>query len=407
MPRCRLCAAPLEHVVADLGMSPLANSYIAPDAINSMEPTYPLRVLVCAQCWLVQVEEYETPEEIFTDYAYFSSYSTSWLAHSERYANAMVQRLGLDSDSLVVELASNDGYLLQYFDARGVPVLGVEPAANVARVAIQQRIPTLVEFFGEDLARALVAESAADLLVANNVVAHVPDLNDFVSGMEVLLKPGGTLTVEVQHLLELMTRHQFDTIYHEHFSYYSLCSAQRVFAAHDLRVFDVEQLPTHGGSLRLFACRASDPRPDSDAVADLLARERAAGLEDVATYTAWDAQVRAEKRQILTTLFALKEQGLKIAGYGAPAKGNTMLNYCGIGTDVVDFTVDRNPAKQGTLLPGSRIPVLAPEAISEQRPDVVLILPWNLRDEVIEQLAGIREWGGRFVVRNPALEIVE
>jgi SAM-dependent methyltransferase len=405
--KCRFCGAPLEAVFADLGMSPLANAYLPADRVNAMEAFYPLRALVCGTCFLVQLEEFETPERIFSDYAYFSSYSSSWIEHSRVYAAQMVERLGLDEHSQVVEVASNDGYLLQFFSERRIPVLGVEPAANVAQVAIEKGIPTRVEFFGRDVARSLAADARADLLLGNNVLAHVPDLNDFVEGMAILLEPGGVITMEFPHLMRLIEDNQWDTIYHEHFSYFSFLTVSRVFEAHGLRLFDVEELPTHGGSLRIFGCHADDEaKPDSDAARELRERERAAGYESLDTYLGYGRTVAADKRAILSFLIDLKEQRLSIAGYGAPAKGNTLLNYCGIGTDMVEFTCDLNPHKQGHFLPGSHIPIRSPEEIRERRPDVVLILPWNLKDEIVEQLGFIGEWGGRFAARTPELTLL-
>src|SRR4051794_39725332 len=399
---CRFCGAPLDTVFADLGMSPLANSYLPSERANAMEPFYPLRALVCGACLLVQLEEFETPQAIFSDYAYFSSYSTTWLEHSRRYVQEMVERWGLDGDSKVVELASNDGYLLQYFVERGIAVLGIEPAANVADVAIEKGVPTLVEFFGVATARTLADESPADLLLGNNVLAHVPDLNDFVGGMKVLLKQGGVLTMEFPHLLRLIEANQFDTIYHEHFSYFSFLTVREVFAAHGLRLFDVEELPTHGGSLRIFGAHEDDEtKVETDRARELLAREQAACLDDLDTYRSYAERVQADKRAILSLLIELKREGNVIAGYGAPAKGNTLLNYCGIGTDFIDYTVDANPHKQGSLLPGTHIPIRPVAALRETRPDVVLILPWNLRDEIMQQHAYIREWGGRFAARAP------
>jgi len=404
-PVCRFCSTPLEHVFADLGMSPLANSYLTPEQEREMERFYPLRAYVCHRCLLVQLEQFETPEGIFSDYAYFSSYSSTWLEHARRYAELMIDRLALDSDSHVVEIASNDGYLLQYFHERNVPVLGIEPAANVATLAVEKGIPTLVEFFGERTASSLAEDSAADLLLGNNVLAHVPDLNDFVAGMRVLLKPGGTITMEFPHLLRLIEDSQWDTIYHEHFSYFSWLTVREIFAAHGLRLFDVEELPTHGGSLRVYGAHLDDERSDTPAAAELAERERAAGLEQLATYTGFGAQVASDKLEILSFLIDLRQQGLRIAGYGAAAKGNTMLNYCGIGPELVEFTCDLNPHKQGHFLPGTHIPIYAPEAIRERRPDIVLILPWNLREEIMKQLSFIREWGGRFVASNPKLTL--
>ena len=404
---CRFCGAPVEAVFADLGMSPLANSYLPPERANSMEPFYPLRALVCGKCFLVQLEEFETPEQIFSDYAYFSSYSSSWLEHSRRYSELMIERLGLGEQSHVVEIASNDGYLLQFFHDRQIPVLGIEPAANVAKVALQKGIPTLVEFFGRETASSLAQESAADLLLGNNVLAHVPDLNDFVGGMKILLKQGGVITMEFPHLMRLVEGNQWDTIYHEHFSYFSFLTVSRVFQAHGLRLFDVEELPTHGGSLRIYGCHEEDAaKVESDAARELAERERAAGYEQLETYLGYGKRVEADKRQILSFLIGLKQQGLSVVGYGAPAKGNTLLNYCGVGPDFIDFTCDLNPHKQGHFLPGSHIPIRSPEAIREEQPDVVLILPWNLKDEIMQQLSFIREWGGRFAARTPELTLL-
>ncbi|MEA2316992.1 MAG: hypothetical protein QOD44_1181 [Solirubrobacteraceae bacterium] len=402
---CRFCSAPLGAVFADLGMSPLANAFLSPEQANRMEPFYPLRALVCDRCHLVQLEEFETPEHIFGDYAYFSSYSTSWLEHSRRYAEAMIGRFGLGPDSQVVELASNDGYLLQFFAERGIPVLGIEPAANVAEVAVEKGIPTRVEFFGTETAQSLAAELQADLLVGNNVLAHVPDLNDFVAGMKVLLRQGGQITMEFPHLMRLVEDNQWDTIYHEHFSYFSLLTAAAVFEAHGLRVFDVEEIPTHGGSLRIYGCHAGDPRPDEPGVAQLLERERAAGYDGLELYTEYGRRVSEEKREILEFLIRLKAEGRRIAGYGAPAKGNTLLNYCGVRTDFLEYTCDLSPHKQGRLLPGTHIPIRSPDVLREDRPDVVLILPWNIKDEIMDQLSFIREWGGRFAARAPQLTL--
>ena len=408
MTACRFCGSPLEHVFADLGMSPLANSYLTPEQGNAMEPFYPLRAFVCSRCLLVQLEQFETPDHIFTEYAYFSSYSTSWLEHSKRYVDLVVDRFALGPDSHVVELASNDGYLLQYFQERQVPVLGIEPAANVAKVALQKGVPTLVEFFGRETARSLAAESAADLVIGNNVLAHVPDLNDFVGGMKILLKPGGVITMEFPHLMRLIEENQFDTIYHEHFSYFSFLTAQRVFAEHGLKLFDVEELPTHGGSLRIYGAHADDDgKPESDRATELAGRERRAGYEEIDTYRQYAQRVQAEKRAILSFLIGLKRDGRSIAGYGAPAKGNTLLNFCGVRTDFIDYTVDMNPHKQGHLLPGSHIPIRSPETLRETKPDVVLILPWNLRDEITTQHGYIRDWGGRFAARAPELKLLD
>jgi SAM-dependent methyltransferase len=387
-------------------MSPLANRFLAKEELGQMEPFYPLRALVCDECFLVQVEEFETPEHMFADYAYFSSYSTTWLEHAETYADLAVERFGLDGSSHVVEIASNDGYLLQYFAQRGIPVLGVEPAANVAEAAQQKGVPTIVEFFGRATAEKLAASSPADLLVANNVLAHVPDLNDFVAGLKALLKPEGAITVEIPHLLSLIEERQFDTIYHEHFSYFSLLTLRRAFSLHGLEVFDVEELPTHGGSLRVYVGHEC-ARPASPRIDEISSKEEEAGLLDVSTYVRFASSVVEEKREILEFLISLKRRGETLAGYGAPAKGNTLLNFCGVGTDFLEYTVDLNPHKQGRYLPGTHIPIKAPVALRETKPDVVLILPWNIRDEIMEQLAFVRDWGGRFAARAPTMILFE
>jgi C-methyltransferase C-terminal domain/Putative zinc binding domain/Methyltransferase domain len=404
---CRFCGTALRHVFADLGSSPLANAYLPPERVGAMEPYYPLRALVCSRCFLVQLEEFEAPDRIFSDYAYYSSYSISWLEHCRRYAEQMIDALGLSEHSRVVELASNDGYLLQYFHTCGIPVLGVEPAANVAEVALQKGIPTLVEFFGCRTARLLAAESRADLLLGNNVLAHVPDLHDFVGGMKILLAPNGTITMEFPHLLRLIQDRQWDTIYHEHFSYFSFLTVSRVFAAHGLRLFDVEELPTHGGSLRIYGAHHDDlSKPDTARVVELREREREAGYERLELYTQYGAQIEADKRRILEFLIGLKNEGRRVVGYGAPAKANTLFNYCGVRRDFLDYTVDLNPHKQGRFLPGSHIPIRAPQAIREDHPDVVVILPWNLRDEIVEQLSFVGEWGCRFAARTPELTLL-
>lgn len=406
--KCRFCGRPLAHLMVDLGMSPLCESYVAADQLDQMEPFYPLRVFVCDGCFLVQLREYVRAEEIFSHYAYFSSYSDSWLRHAERYAAAMTERLGLGPGSQVVEVASNDGYLLQYFVRRGIPALGIEPAANVAQAAVAKGVPTLVKFFGRQTAQELAgAGTRADLLAANNVLAHVPALNDFVAGMKILLAPRGVITVEFPHLARLMAENQFDTIYHEHFCYFSLSAARAVFAAHGLAVFDVEELPTHGGSLRVFVRHEeNDEQPVRPAVGELLAREEQAGLGRLETYREFGRQVRNVKFRLLEFLIGAKRAGKSVAGYGAPGKGNTLLNYCGIREDFLDYTVDRNPFKQGKFLPGTRIPVFAPERLAETRPDYLLILPWNLKDEILEQLAYARSWGARFVVPIPEVEVL-
>jgi hypothetical protein len=407
-PRCRHCDRPLRHTFVDLGMSPLCESFVDAEHLDQAEVFYPLRAWVCEGCLLVQVPEYVEPGRIFTEYAYFSSYSTSWVEHARRYVDMAVERFGLDDRSQVVELGSNDGYLLRHVVARGIPALGIEPAANVARAAEQARVPTLVRMFDEALARTLVASGrSADLLIANNVLAQVSDLNGFVRAMARLLAPRGVATLEFPHLVRLVADNQFDTIYHEHFSYFSLTTAERIFATHGLTTFDVEELPTHGGSLRLFLRHAGDgSRPVRDQVDALRAREAAAGVAGLAYYAGFAESVRATKRKLLEFLIGAKDEGRRIAGYGAPGKGNTLLNYCGIGPDFLDYTVDRNPHKHGKFLPGTRIPILAPERLRETRPDYVLILPWNLTAEIVEQVAYVREWGGRFVVPIPEVKVL-
>ena len=404
---CRSCGAPLSQTFADLGMSPLANSFVPLARAHAMEPFYPLHVYVCGSCRLVQLEEFESPQHIFGDYLYFSSFSDSWLRHAQVYANKMIERFGLGRDSQVVEVASNDGYLLQFFQRESVPTLGVEPAANVAEVAISKGIATEVAFFGEATANRLkAAGKAADLIAANNVLAHVPDINDFVQGFKILLKPQGVITVEFPHLLNLIEKNQFDTIYHEHFSYLSLLAVEKIFARHGLAVFDVEQLPTHGGSLRLYGRHVEDhAKARTPAVDAILRLELEAGLDSVEAYDRFAAQVVATKLAVLDFFVKAKRAGKRIVAYGAAAKGNTLLNYCGLGAEMIDFTVDRSPHKQGKLLPGTRIPVRAPEAVAEAKPDYLFILPWNLKDEIVEQMAGIREWGGQFVVPIPSLQV--
>jgi SAM-dependent methyltransferase len=405
--QCRFCRGELVAFV-DLGMSPLCESFLTAGQLNGMEPFYPLTTRFCRDCLLVQLEEYVGPEHIFSEYAYFSAYSDSWLAHARAYAETMVRRLGLGPRSRVIELGSNDGYLLQYFRQQGVPVLGIDPAANVAKAALARGVPTMVAFFGVETARRVAARGElADLVVGNNVMAQVPDLNGFVAGIPLVLKPGGICTIEFPHLLRTMQGNQFDQIYHEHFSYFSAMTCERIFAAHRLRLFDVEELGTHGGSLRVFACHAGDEtHPTQPSVAALLARERQAGLDRPETYAAFADRVKATKRNLLAFLIEAKAAGKSIAGYGAPGKGNTLLNYCGIRTDFLDYTVDRNPYKHGRFLPGTHIPIFPPERIAETRPDYVLILPWNLRDEITRQLAYVRSWGARLVIPIPELAVL-
>ena len=387
-------------------MSPLCQTHIAPEQLSEPERFYPLHVYVCNECFLVQLEEFVPPAEIFSDYAYLSSCSASWVEHARRYAESMRATCRLGPDSLVAEIASNDGYLLQHFVAAGVPVLGIEPAANIAAIAGTKGIRTVSEFFGSATAAALRDRyGPADLLLGNNVLAHVPDINDFVAGMRVMLKPGGTLTMEFPHLLQLMRHNQFDTIYHEHFSYLSFFVVERLFRTHGLRLFDVEELPTHGGSLRIHGCHDDDPRPTADSVARLRAYELDEGLGRVEAYGRFTEQVKETKRGILEFLIGVRREGKRVVGYGAPGKGNTLINYCGIRTDFLDFTVDRNPLKQGKYTPGTRIPILAPEAIDEARPDFIFILPWNLKDEIIANLSHARKWGARFVTPIPSIQV--
>ncbi|MGE5515230.1 MAG: methyltransferase domain-containing protein [Bacteroidota bacterium] len=398
---CRFCGGPLADVV-DLGMSPLCESFLAADQLNAMEPFYPLRVQVCERCLLMQLDQYVSPEHIFSEYAYFSSYSDAYLDHARQHVDAVVRRLGLGPQSHVVELASNDGYLLQHFSRHGVPVLGVEPAANVAAAAVARGVPTLVEFFSTELARRM---KPADLVIANNVLAQVPDLNDFVAGMAVLLKPGGVATVEFPHLAKLIGENQYDTIYHEHFSYFSLGAARRIFAAHGLVVFDVEEIWTHGGSLRLYLCPQAAGRMVSSKVAEILAAEAEAGLDRLAGFSRFAEQVKQSKWNLVDFLIRAKWYGKSIVAYGAPGKGNTLLNYCGIRTDFIDYAVDRNPYKHGRFTPGTHIPIFPPERIRQTRPDYLLILPWNLKHEVMASHSYIRDWGGQFVVPIPDVAI--
>jgi hypothetical protein len=404
---CRFCGQSLQNRVVDLGMSPLCESYLRADQLNQMEPFYPLQVWVCDRCFLVQLEEYVTGEDIFTDYAYFSSFSDSWLQHAKTYVHQMIEQLTLTKESNVVEIASNDGYLLQYFVENGIPVLGVEPAANVAIAAETKGVPTLVKFFGRQMAQELVAtREKADLIIGNNVLAQVPDLNDFVAGIKVLLAATGVVTIEFPHLLRTIDGNQFDQVYHEHFSYFSLYSAERIFAVHGLPVFDVEELSTHGGSLRIYAAHAEDStKQPTDRLLELRAREDKAGISTLQYYKDFESRVRQTKQKLLEFLISAKRDRKTVVGYGAPGKGNTLLNYCGIRTDFVDFTVDRSPHKHGKFLPGTHIPIHSPERLWEARPDYVLILPWNLKNEIMAQLSGVREWGARFVVPIPEVTV--
>ena len=406
---CRLCSARLRETFIDLGMSPLANSYLQREHLSAIEPFYPLHARVCERCYLVQLDDVATPGKIFQDYAYFSSFSDTWLKHAADYTAHMVERFGLGPSSMVVEVASNDGYLLQYFRAVGIPVLGIEPAENVARVAQQKGIPTLIKFFGSETAKELVRTDAwADLLVGNNVLAHVPDLDDFVSGLKLVLKPHGIISMEFPHLLHLIQETQFDTIYHEHMYYLSLFPVAKLLGAHGLTLFDVEQLPTHGGSLRIYVRHEEDlTKPITEGVRYVQSLEERAGLTRLETYRRFKDQVQDTKRKLLELLSTVKSQGRTIVGYGAPAKGNTLLNYCGIRGDSISFTVDRSPHKQGRFLPGTHIPIEHPDRVREVKPDYVFILPWNLKDEIMQQLAYIREWEGQFLVPIPVPRVYE
>ena len=405
---CRFCGHALRHTFVDLGMSPLCQTHITAEQLNHMEPFYPLHAYLCERCFLVQLEEFVSPGEIFSEYAYFSSCADSWVQHARKYCELMCERFGIGRHSRVVEIASNDGYLLQHFVAKGVPVLGVEPAANVAEMAIKNGIPSVVKFFGRQTARELTTEfGKPDLLLGNNVLAHVPDLNDFVAGMALLLGDTGVITMEFPHLLELMQHNQFDTIYHEHFSYFSFTTVSAVFAHHGLTLFDVERLPTHGGSLRIYGRHTADAsKPVSARARDLVALEERSGLGKLATYEAFAEQVRETKRALLEFLIEAKRAGKRIVGYGAPGKGNTLLNYCGIGTDFIDFTVDRNPYKQGKYTPGTHIPILHPDELIKAHPDYVLILPWNLKDEILATVGRTPGLNARFVVPIPRVEII-
>jgi 2-polyprenyl-3-methyl-5-hydroxy-6-metoxy-1,4-benzoquinol methylase len=406
-PVCRFCATPLHQSFADLGATPLANSYLDPAKAHEPEPVYPLHARVCSRCRLVQVEALAIPEEVFGHYAYFSSYATSWVEHARRYAMGAISRWSLSPASRVVEVASNDGYLLQHFVAQGISVLGIEPAANVAEAARAKGVPTEVAFMGRATAQRLVSEGiASDLIAANNVLAHVPDIKDFVAGLKTILKPSGVMSIEFPHLLRLIEGVQFDTIYHEHYSYLSLLAVERIAASQGLRVFDVEELPTHGGSLRVWFCHADRADlPETGGLHKVRADEAAAGFDTDAAYTGFQPRIEAVRDGLLRFLHEAKSVGRVVAAYGAAAKGNTLLNYCGVGPDLVRFVVDRNPHKQGCLLPGSRIPIHAPERIAKIKPDYVLILPWNLKDEIAAQMSEIRAWGGKFVTAVPEIAV--
>ena len=407
---CRFCNEPLRHTFVDLGTSPLCQRHVTPARFDHAESIYPLHVYVCGSCFLVQLPAYVAREEIFdAEYGYFSSFSETWLKHAEAYVQMMIPRFGLSAGSKVVELASNDGYLLQYFKRAGVPVLGIEPTENTAAIAIKNGIPSLTKFFGRETAREVLAsDGPASLILGNNVLAHVPDINDFVGGMKILLGRGGVVTMEFPQLLHLIDRSYWDTIYHEHFSYLSFTTVEKIFAAQGLVLFDVDDLPTHGGSIRIYGRHADDTtKPVHERVLTMREREKAAGHFDLAYYRTYGERVKESKRAILEFLIEAKRQGKRIAAYGAPGKGNTLLNYCGIRTDLIDYTVDRSPHKQGNFLPGTRLPIYAPEKIRETRPDYLFLLPWNLKDEIIKQMADIRSWGGKFVVPIPTLQVID
>lgn len=405
---CRFCNKTLKHIFVDLGKSPLSNSFLKENMLTKSEKFYPLCVYVCEKCFFVQLPEYTSPQKIFGDYVYFSSYSDTWLKHAENYVNMITNRFDLNENSLVVEIASNDGYLLKFFKKKKIPILGIEPAANVARVSKKKGIPTLVKFFGVETATELVKEGKqADLLIGNNVLAHVPNLNEFVEGMKILLKQTGIITLEFPHLFQLIQQNQFDTIYHEHFSYFSLFTTVKVFSSHDLTIFDVEEIPTHGGSLRIYVKHSKyDSIPKSKNVAKILEKEIKFGLENISTYTSFMQKVKKVRKNSKEFFNSAKNSGKKIVCYGAPAKGNTLLNYCGIGTDFVDYVVDRNPYKQGLFLPGTHIPIKNPEYVKKTKPNYLVILPWNLKEEIMEQMGYIRDWGGKFVVLIPEVKIL-
>ena len=410
MVRCRACRSDLGEPFMSLGNSPLSNSFLSENDLHKMEPFYPLDVYLCRNCYLMQVEEIQTAIDIFSsDYAYFSSYSETWLRHCREYTEMMINRFGFDNNSFVLEVASNDGYLLQYFKQHGIPVLGVEPASNTAEVAIKKGIPTDITFFDTAYAEKMRKSGRlADLIIGNNVVAHNPNLNDFVEGLKLALKSDGVITMEFPHLLKLIEGNQFDTIYHEHFSYFSFYTVRKLFASHDLELFDVEEIPTHGGSLRIYAKHKDyTSKSISDNVKHLLKKEDDAGIFGSAIYTEFSERVKLTKRKLLAFLIQAKDEGKVIVGYGAPAKGNTLLNYCGIRTDFLDYTVDRSPHKQNKYLPGTHIPIKNPDKIKEDKPDYVLILPWNIKDEIVEQMSFIREWGGKFAVPIPEVVVQE
>lgn len=406
---CRNCNNKLDNVFADLGMSPLANSYLTADRINHMEAFYPLRTFVCSKCFLVQLDEFEKPENIFSNYAYFSSYSETWLKHVESFVNSTINRFGFNNKNQVIEIASNDGYLLQYFKKQGIPVLGIEPAANVADVAMKNGIPTITKFFGTHTAKELVHDNkTADLLIAINVMPHVPDLHDFIEGMKVLLNPSGIIVIQFSaYLMNLIEQNEFDTIYHEHFSYFSLGTIQNVLSTHGLSIFDVEELPIHGGSLRIYTKHSENDKIqiENTRLQNLLKREKEFGLMNLDTYTNFSEKIMKVKLDIWNFFISVNRENKQVACYGAPAKGNTLLNFCGIYSDLVDYTVDINPHKQGLYLPGTHVPIFPPEKIRETQPDYLIILPWNLKEEIMKQMSYIRDWGGKFVTLIPTVTI--
>lgn len=400
--KCRFCNHPIHITFCDLGKTPPSNSYLK--TLDQKEQLFPLHAFVCNHCFLVQLGQFQSPDEIFKDYAYFSSYSESWVEHARKYVEMMEKRFSLNTDSFVVEIASNDGYLLQHFKNKDIPVLGIEPARNIAEYALQKGIPTLVQFFGRQTAKEL-SHKKADLILGNNVLAHVPDLNDFVSGLKELLAPSGVITLEFPHLLQLIIQNQFDTIYHEHFSYFSLYCLEKVFQQHDLSIFDVEEIPTHGGSLRLYIQHQGFTRKEEPRVELLRGKERDFGLDKIDTYSEYSQKVIELKNELNQFFERVKKEGKKIAGYGAPAKGNTLLNYCGITKELLPFTVDLSPHKQGLYLPGTKIPIFSPEKIAIEKPDYVLILPWNIKEEIKKQIAYVKEWGAQFVIPIPDVMI--
>ena len=407
MPNCRFCKTSLKQVFLDLGKTPLANSFLTEKMLNKKEEIFPLKVLVCKKCYLVQLEEFESPQNIFTNYAYFSSYSKTWLEHAQEYVNMMITRFGFDEKSQVIEIASNDGYLLQYFKEKKIPILGIEPAVNVGEVAKKKGIPTIFKFFGTETAKELVKlDKKADLLLGNNVLAHVPNLNDFVKGLKILLKPNGVITMEFPHLLQLIQQKQFDTIYHEHFSYFSFLVVQKIFSSHKLTIFDVDEISTHGGSLRIYAKHEENQEIKiSENVLKLNKKEYEFGIDKMDIYSNFQKIIELLKQQIYEIFIGIKNEKKTIVGYGAPAKGNTLLNYCNISNEVINYTVDKNPHKQGLFLPGTHIPVESPEKIRATKPDYILILPWNLKEEIIQQINFIREWGGKFITVIPEVKI--